>query len=254
MWQILLNGQLFTAPHPKVTSLLDLGCGSGVWTAAVAKHLPAANVAGVDITPPANDFGLKNLSIIKANIEEPWGIPILHRRPFDIITLRVLVSAIGHWPNLIEKCYESLKPGGWIELHDITIGTFSDAQDWRDESSPLMRWFQHYRKGASRNGINGFASYKRRECLTRAHFTNVSEKWFRCYLYEDDLAPESNRKVAGLARQNMFGLLKAVTKALVDSAQANDLGMDDVELRQLEEEAKKDVIENCRAKQYYWVL
>lgn len=96
VWQILLNGRLLTAPHSNIAALLDLGCGSALWTAAVAKHLPNVDITGVDITPPANALGLKNLSIIGADIEKPWDTAVVHRGPFDIITLRVLVSAIGH--------------------------------------------------------------------------------------------------------------------------------------------------------------
>lgn len=242
-----------TAPHSSIASLLDLGCGSALWTAAVAKDLPQTDVTGVDITPPANDFGLKNLAILEADVEKPWDVAIVQRGPFDTITLRVLVSAIGDWPGLIEKCYKNSKPGGWIEVHDITIGTFSDTQDWRDESSPLMRWYQCYRRGASKTGIDGFANRKRSDCLTHAHFINVSEKFFRCHFHPDAIASEDSKKLAKLAQRNMFGLLRAVTKTMMDRAQSNDIGMSDVELRQLEEEARKDVIENAETKKYYWV-
>ena len=254
MWQILLNGQSLTAPHSNITSLLDLGCGSALWTAAVARTLPKADVTGVDITPPVNGFGLKNLTFIKADVEQkPWDLAIVNRGPFDVITLRVLVSAIGHWHSLVENCYENLKPGGWIEIHDITIGTFSDTQDWRDESSPLMRWYQRYRRAASKNGIDGFANRKRTECLTRANFMNVFEKFFRCPFYDDAIALEENKKLAKLARENVIGLLKAVTKTMIERAQINDVGMSEFELRQLEEEAKEDVIENAKTKHYHWV-
>lgn len=116
-----------------------------------------------------------------------------------------------------------------------------------------MRWYQRYRKGASKNGIDGFANQKRGDCLTRAHFINVSENFFRCHLHEDAIPAEANKQLAELARRNMFGLLKAVTKTMMDRAQSNDVGMSDVELRQLEDEARKDVIENAKPRQYYWV-
>ena len=144
LWQILLNGQLLTVPHLQITSLLDLGCGSAVWTAAVAMKFPETDVVGVDITPPANDFELDNLTFETANMEEPWGFANERSGCYDLISVRVLVSAIRDWPSLIRWCFEHLKPGGWIEIPDVTIGTFSDTFDWQDESSPLMRWYQCY--------------------------------------------------------------------------------------------------------------
>lgn len=131
-----------TAPYSQITSLLDLGCGSAVWTAAFAKKFPKTNVIGVDITPPANDFGLDNLSFVTADITKPWDFAGGQSECYDVISIRVLVSAIRDWPLLIRRCFEHLKSGGWIEIPDVKMGTFSDGFDWYDESSPLMRWFQ----------------------------------------------------------------------------------------------------------------
>ena len=76
---------------------------------------------------------------------------------------------------MIRRCYDHLKPGSWTEIPDVTIGTYSDTFDWRDESSALMRWFQCYRKGASAIVIDGFANKKQAEHLAAAHFTRISE-------------------------------------------------------------------------------
>ena len=52
--------------------MLDLGCGSAVWTAAVALKYPKIHVVSVNITRPTGDFGLDNLTFVAANIEAPW--------------------------------------------------------------------------------------------------------------------------------------------------------------------------------------
>lgn len=80
---------------------------------------------------------------------------------------------------MIRRCYDHLKPGGWIEIPDVTIGTYSDNFDWRDESSALMHWYQCYRRGTSAIGIDGFANKKRAAHLAAAHFTQISEKFSR---------------------------------------------------------------------------
>ena len=77
-----------------MTSLLDLGCGSAVWTAAVAKKFPETEVVGVDITPPVTDFGLDNLTFVTASVEEPWDFSSEQNGGYDVISIRVLVSAI----------------------------------------------------------------------------------------------------------------------------------------------------------------
>lgn len=111
-------------------------------------------------------------------MELPWTFLNGQPERFDMITVRVLVSAIRDWPSLIRRCFEHLKPGGWIEVPDVTIGTFSDIYDWRDEHSPLMRWYQCYRKGASIYGMDGFAYKKRAICLAGEGFTTISEEFF----------------------------------------------------------------------------
>lgn len=253
-WRVLLDGQLLTVPHSQITSLLDLGCGSGVWTAAFAKNFPGTNVVGVDITPPANNFGLDNLTFVTADITEPWGFARDQSEGYDIISLRVLVSAIRDWSSLIRRCFEHLKPGGWIEIPDVTIGTYSDAFDWHDESSPLMRWYQCYRRGSSALGIDGFANQKRPNCLASVNFTQISEKFFPCYLDEDAVTGPMDKEIARLTRQNMLGLLDAVTKTMQERGQWDILNITSIELQQLKEDAKDDVARNSVSRRYHWLL
>ena len=254
MWQILLSGELLTVPHAHVTSMLDLGCGSAVWTAAVATKFPKIDVVGVDITPPANSFGLKNLTFVTADVEEPWGFASERGEHYDLISVRVLVSAIRDWPSLIRRCFEHLKPGGWIEIPDVTIGTYSDVFDWRDESSPLMRWYQCYRRGASTLGIDGFANQKRAQCLATTNFTQISESFFTCYLDEDAVTKVKDKEIARLTRQNTLALLDAVTKTMQDRGQWDVLKITSAELQRLKEDAKDDIAQNSASRKYYWTL
>ena len=243
-----------TVPHSKIDSMLDLGCGSAVWTAAVALKFPETHVVGIDITPPTGDFGLDNLTFVTANIEDPWEFATDQVDRCDLITARVLASAIRDWPSMIRRCYDHLKPGGWIEIPDVTIGTYSDNFDWRDESSALMHWYQCYRRGASAIGIDGFANKKRAEHLAAAHFTQISEKFFTCYLDENAVTEVKAKEVARLTRQNALGLLDAVTKTMQERAQWNVLKVTSAELQQLKEDAKDDILRNSASRRYYWTL
>jgi len=254
IWQILCNGQLLTAPHSQATSLLDLGCGSGVWTAAIARNFPEINVFGVDITPPANDFGLPNLTFVTADMEQTWEFAREQRDGCDLIVARVLVSAIRDWPALIRRCFEHLKPGGWIEIPDISIGTFSDSFDWRDECSLLMRWCQCYRKGALTNGIDAFANQKRVNHLTDAKFAHISEKLFKCYLGENAVTEVREKEIARLKTRNLLSLLDAVTKTMQDRAQWDALKITSSELQQLNGDAKSDLHQYSASRRYYWNL
>ena len=241
-----------TAPCSEVTSLLDLGCGSAVWTSAVAQRFPDTKVTGVDITPHAQNVEVPNLTFATADVEEPWDFAG-EQGGYDLISARVLVSAIRDWPLLLQRCFEHLKLGGWIEIPDITIGTFSDTFDWQDESSPLMRWYQCYRKGASKYGIDGFANKKRAEDLAKAGFTRVSTRFFTCYLDENAAVAIKDKEIGRLMKQDMLGLLDAVTNVMQERSQWDTLGITSSELEQLKNDAKDDVAQNSVLQRYHWI-
>ena len=254
LWQILLDGRLLAAPHTQIAKLLDLGCGSAVWTSAVAAQLPETQVIGVDLTPPANTFGLENLSFVTADIQEPWSFAPEAGQGYDLISLRVLVSAIHDWSALTKRCFTHLKPGGWIEIPDITIATYSPTFDWQDESSPLMRWSACYRKAAAENGIDGLANQSRAKCLADSGFTQISEKFFNCHLDADAVTESKDKEIARLAKIDLLSLLDTVTKVMQERRQWRTLGLSSSELEQLKEDAKDDVSKNGASRGYYWPL
>ena len=251
MWQLLLNEQLFTAPCSTISSVLDLGCGSAVWTAAVAASFPDATVVGVDITPPVRDFGLKNLTILSGNVEKQWAFADKQRSLYDLITIRVLAVAIQDWTSLIQRSFEHLKPGGWIEIPDVTMGIFSDAFDWRDESSPFMRLWQCFRKVAASSGVDSNANQKRIPVLAAAGFTNISEKFIKAHSDEDAAEDHKNKEMARITRQNIFGLLEGITKGMQGRDHPDILQITDDELQQLKEDAMQEFMETSASRNYY---
>lgn len=187
-------------------------------------------------------------------MEEQWSfIKEDSPAPYDLITARVLVSAIQDWPKLFQRCFEHLQPGGWIEVHDITLGALSDVFSWQDESCALLRWSQCYRKGASEQGIDGFAARKRVEALKTAKFTNVSERFFKCYLDPDAVDDPKDKAIAVLTQRNMLGLLDAISKTMQERAQWHVLGVNSSELTALQEAARADIMENSARRKYHWI-
>ncbi len=53
----MLRGN-YAAPLQRVTSILDVGCGTGRWAMEMARLFPEANVIGLDlVAPPQDDAG-----------------------------------------------------------------------------------------------------------------------------------------------------------------------------------------------------
>lgn len=58
LWLLLMDGQSLPAPYSQLDSVLDLGCRSAVWAAAVARQFPKADLVGGDILPQVKVEGI----------------------------------------------------------------------------------------------------------------------------------------------------------------------------------------------------
>ena len=101
-------------------SFLDLACGTGILTRAIAEKFPSAEIVGVDITKSYLDVAKKNsnsfdnISFILDDAEK-----FKLDSKFDCITGSYLPKYCD--PQiLVKNCVAHLKPGGKIIFHDFT--------------------------------------------------------------------------------------------------------------------------------------
>lgn len=102
--------------HQKLITT-DQRTGTGVWAFHFARKHPEAHVAGTDLsliqppnTPP-------NCEFITDDIEDPWIIQI----PFDFVHLRVAFTYFDDPRGVLQKIYDNLQPGGWVEYQDTAM-------------------------------------------------------------------------------------------------------------------------------------
>jgi trans-aconitate 2-methyltransferase len=94
-------------------SILDLGCGNGVITRALAERVPQGRVVGVDSSPSmleaARAHRTANMTLKLLDITE-----MTFDADFDV----VFSNAALHWAldheKLLTKIYRALKPGGFV--------------------------------------------------------------------------------------------------------------------------------------------
>jgi len=116
-YYMLLEKRRFLAPIDKnPQKILDLGCGTGIWSIDVADEYPSAEVVGVDIAPIQPKWTAPNCSFEIDDTEQDWT---WKPETFDFIFARDLLFCIRNWPRMIQQCYDHLKPGGWIEFQSI---------------------------------------------------------------------------------------------------------------------------------------
>jgi SAM-dependent methyltransferase len=116
--------------------VLDVGTGTGNWAIdfgiclciisnIVLKLLnigddnPQASVIGTDLSPIQPIFVPPNVRFQLSDMEEPWNF----REKFDFIHVRMGFTWIK---KVIQSAFESLNPGGYLELQDAVLPFRSD--------------------------------------------------------------------------------------------------------------------------------
>lgn len=117
-------GQLGLAPMKKI---LDIGCGSGVWSLAIAARTPDARVTGLDrpevleaFRARAAEVGLAGrIDTIAGDVHEV-AIP----RDFDVVVVAnvLRLDVPGRAQHIVERAAGALAPGGTLIVVDALAG------------------------------------------------------------------------------------------------------------------------------------
>ncbi len=103
----------------KPALVVDLGCGSGRLTLALAERWPSARVVGVDssaemLTAAREVDAQGRVEWVEADLAE-WDIASLGQAPDVVVTNATLQWVPKHLP-LITAWMEALAPGGWFAM------------------------------------------------------------------------------------------------------------------------------------------
>ncbi|TVY32021.1 putative methyltransferase [Lachnellula subtilissima] len=173
---MLLDKKRWLAPIPaQPQKVLDLACGTGIWSIDFADAYPSAEVTGVDIAPIQPKWTSPNCHFEIDDIEQPWT---WKEESFDYIFARDLLLCIRDWPRLVEQCYKHLKPGGWLEFQCID-GSLKCDDGTVPESSQFKEYDRLLRAAATAFGTpledpTGYAKW-----FEGAGFEGVTEKVFK---------------------------------------------------------------------------
>src|SRR5688500_16668019 len=112
---------LGTLPLKPADRVLDLGCGSGDFTATIAGLVPDGHVVGLDAQPSmldeARSRARANQSFVLAPVQQ-LDDAIAETSTFDVVFSR----AVLHWvpavdvPGVYAAAARRLRPGGWFRV------------------------------------------------------------------------------------------------------------------------------------------
>ncbi|KAL2145391.1 hypothetical protein VTI28DRAFT_7318 [Corynascus sepedonium] len=246
VFYLTFDGALHTCPAgkegPPLRRVLDAGTGTGIWAMDFGDTHPGTHVVGLDLSPIQPSFVPPNVAFYIDDLEEEWDF----REPFDFIYGRMLAGALTDWPRFVQRAFDNLSPGGWLELADITFPTQSDDGTLAPDS-PLMQWNEHVIKAghALNHSIEEAKKYKR--MMLDAGFINVSEK---LYKWPINAWPRDTKyKEIGMwSEHNFCGGLYGLSVALFTRA----LGWTAEELEVFLVEVRKDL--RNRSIHAYWPI
>ena len=206
-----------------------------------------AKVLGVNFTPPQDSIDLpRNCAFISANIENEWAFAPTGN-DFDFIYARMLANGIHDWPKLLTRCFDHLRPGGWLELPDVRAAGLSAKHGSTAEASPALRWFEPFRAAAVRTGIDPFANEKHAQRLHEAGFIKIQSTPVE-WLVGGASGPSEKERLIGDVH---LGVIQTLITVTTESLLQHEPGAHPQELSSLAEEAKEDLLRNQASRRFF---
>lgn len=119
LYRTISNHYLAPLAPASVTTILDVGTGTGIWPIDMAALFPQAHIIGVDVALSSLPRPLPQTCLfVQANILE--GLPFPDQQ-FTFTHQRLLVAAIpaALWPKAVRELVRVTRPGGWVELLEL---------------------------------------------------------------------------------------------------------------------------------------
>ncbi|KAJ5094738.1 hypothetical protein N7456_010599 [Penicillium angulare] len=191
---------LFQSPIPKdAKNILDIGTGNGLWAIDVADMRPKAKIRGVDLFPPPVSWVPPNCHLEVDDVLRAWT----WTEPFDFIHMRFMLGSFSEseWDTLYKKCYNNLKPGGWIEQLELDIHVETDDNSLPKDSMAAT-WGDTISGCAERANRRIDTLNTMRGSIENAGFVDVRER-----TYKWPIGPwprDKNMKEAGMINYQMW--------------------------------------------------
>ncbi|KAJ4392306.1 hypothetical protein N0V93_005931 [Gnomoniopsis smithogilvyi] len=160
IYRLLLDDKLAAAPLRSPEYALD------------TEENPTCEVIGTDLTMIQPFSWMPNCRFIRENSElEDWVSP----HPFDYIHLRGMVACFNDVTVVMQRAFNGLAPGGWIEFQDPGFDFYQLQQSDKAET-PLARWLTLVKKSAMTCGRDLTKARLYKTQLEAAGFVDVCER------------------------------------------------------------------------------
>ncbi|RDW75493.1 hypothetical protein BP6252_06635 [Coleophoma cylindrospora] len=208
----------------KKSTVLDLGTGTGIWVMDVADHYPSAVVKGMDLSP-IQPLWIAPNAVFEVDDYNHTAFDVSPNH--DLIHARELLGSVLDWPRLFRKCFEGLKPGGWIECAEPDIKVTSNHMPMPADD-PNAQWVEVFRQVGQQTGMTFEAAVRLKGWLEETGFENVEEVVFSIAV---GTWPR-DKKQKELGMWNQVRLANGM-RDFTERRMRNSLGKQDVEIEAL---------------------
>ncbi|QPH16513.1 hypothetical protein C2857_001180 [Epichloe festucae Fl1] len=186
--QVILHafdGELTLAPIDNPSNVLDVGTGTGEWAIRFAELYPDCEVVGTDISAIQESRGVPMNVFFEIEDAEEWDRPTEH---YDLVHVRMLEGSFRDWCSVYENIYDSLKPGGWVQISDMDgkEGSYQFFSSFPPDA-PIFRIMKDLFDGAEKAGRPRGIDHLDPDRFRKVGFVDVQfiEKHFPMAIHED---------------------------------------------------------------------
>ncbi|CBX98131.1 hypothetical protein IAQ61_010233 [Plenodomus lingam] len=177
IFKALFNQRNYYAPlkRSKMKRMLDIGCGTGKWCMEMAKEFPKTRVEGIDLSPIQPDVTPGNVDFFIDDIrrKEWWRCT----QPYDYIHTRFSLGIFEDFREIIQKGFNNLDPGGWMESQEIYPKVYCDDNTMPPDFE-LLEWTKTQDMAAMRLGMPLRIANKLKNWYEQAGFVEVKQEIF----------------------------------------------------------------------------
>lgn len=115
------------------------------------------------------------IRLITHQFENDWT---WDHNSFDLVHSRVLCGSVVDYTKLLKQAFDSIKPGGYIEMQDM-LPAMSCDDDSCGKDDPIMTMGQYAAQAIRKSGRTLLELDEYKKHLEDAGFVNVKEVWLK---------------------------------------------------------------------------
>jgi SAM-dependent methyltransferase len=104
---------------PRNARVLDVGAGTGEFSARVAEHLPEAQVLGIELLPTSVEIARQKHAALAPRLRFEEGDAFHLAQPddsFDLVANRHMIQSVPHVDRILAELVRVTRPGGHVHV------------------------------------------------------------------------------------------------------------------------------------------